>query len=90
MLLNKSMLSSLGSSVDVSLQPYETLRCATFSVITSLLLSADCVLQQRCQFVSCEILYDCLISFRLYIFVVLSQGLFALWRNSMNLYFWGN
>lgn len=86
-LLNESMLLSLRSSMDVILQPYGSLRCATIFVITTLLLSTDFIQQQRCRFLSCEILCDCLISFRLYDFAVFSQGLLTLWRNSMNLHF---
>lgn len=86
-LLNESVLSSLRSTMDVILQLCESLRCATVFVITDFLLGTDFIQQQRCRFLSCEGLCDCLISFRLCIFAVFSQGLLTLWRNSMNLHF---
>jgi len=85
-LLSESMLSSLRSSMDVILQPYGSLRCATFSVITFLLLSTDLPQQQRCWFLSCEVFCDSLILLQTSFFAVLSQGLLTLWGNSMNLH----
>lgn len=75
-LLNESMLSSLRGNVDLTLQPYGNLRCATIFIITDLLLRTDFIQQQRCRFLSCEVLCDCLISFRL-CFCYIVPGLVA-------------